>query len=63
MNERWNLDPIYKGFDDPAYEKDLNTAKELMAQYTAFMADLSAKDPAEALHKGIERDKRGYRSE
>ena len=54
MNERWNLDPIYKGFDDPAYEKDLNTAKELMAQYTAFMADLSAKDPAEALHKGIE---------
>ena len=54
MNERWNLDPIYKGFDDPAYEKDLNTAKELMAQYTAFMADFSAKDPAEALHKGIE---------
>ena len=54
MNERWNLDPIYKGFDDPAYEKDLNTAKELMTQYTAFMADLSAKDPAEALHKGIE---------
>ena len=54
MNERWNLDPIYKGFDDPAYDKDLNTAKDLIAEYTAFMADLSAKDPAQALHKGIE---------
>ena len=54
MNEVWNLDPIYKGFDDPAFEADLNRAKELLAQYTAFAGGLAQADPAEALHKGIE---------
>lgn len=53
MNEKWNLDPIYKGFEDPAYEEDLNTAKKLVSEYTAFMAALSEKDPAQALHDGI----------
>ena len=28
MNEVWNLDPIYKGFDDPSFEKDLTALKE-----------------------------------
>ena len=27
MNEVWNLDPIYKGFEDPAVEADLRAAK------------------------------------
>ena len=26
MNEFWNLDPIYKGFDDPAFEAELEEA-------------------------------------
>ena len=30
MNEVWNLDPIYKGFDDPAFEKAGQTAGELL---------------------------------
>ena len=54
MNEVWNLDPIYKGFDDPAFEADLNTAKELLAKFTAFTASLVDADPAQALHDGIE---------
>ena len=29
MNEVWNLDPIYKGFDDPAFEQDLNALKKI----------------------------------
>ena len=33
MNEVWNLDPIYKGFDDPAFAADLNAAKEKLAAY------------------------------
>ena len=33
MNEVWNLDPIYKGFDDPAFEADLTAAKEKLAAY------------------------------
>ena len=53
MNEVWNLDPIYKGFDDPAFEADLNAGKEKLAEFTAFAAGLGDMDPAEALRKGI----------
>ena len=53
MNEVWNLDPIYKGFDDPAFESDLNTAKELLAKFTAFASGLAEAEPAQALHDGI----------
>ena len=53
MNEVWNLDPIYKGFDDPAFEADLNKAKQLLADFTSFTASLSEAVPAQALHDGI----------
>ena len=35
MNERWNLESIYKGFDDPAFEQDFATMKEKVAEMTA----------------------------
>ena len=54
MNEVWNLDPIYKGFDDPAFEADLAKAKEVIAQFTAHTQDLQNADPKEALRRGIE---------
>ena len=54
MNEVWNLDPIYKGFDDPAFEADVAKAKELIGQYTDFMAGLGEKDPVDGLHGAIE---------
>ena len=53
MNEVWNLDPIYKGFDDPAYEQDVALAKEKVDAYVAFMGKLSEMDPAQALREGI----------
>jgi len=53
MNEVWNLDPIYKGFDDPAFEADLTALKENVAAFTAFSAALERTDPAEGLKKGI----------
>ena len=53
MNEVWNLDPIYKGFDVPAFEGDQNAAKEKLAQFTSFAATLPTAEPAEALHEGI----------
>ena len=49
MNEVWNLDPIYTGFDDPAFEADLNTAKEKLAAFTAFTGT-SAYKAAERTH-------------
>ena len=54
MNEVWNLDPIYKGFDDPAYEQDVALAKAKIDAYVAFMSKLSEMEPAQALHDGIE---------
>ena len=54
MNEVWNLDPIYKGFDDPAFEADLATLKEKVAAFAAFADRLAETDPADALRSGIE---------
>ena len=53
MNEVWNLDPIYTGFDDPAFEADLASAKEKLAAFTAFTATLAEADPTQALVTGI----------
>ena len=32
MNAVWNLDPIYKGFDDLAFEGDMTALKEKVAE-------------------------------
>ena len=53
MNERWNLDPIYKGFDDPAFEQDLTALKEKAAEFTVFASGLSQAKPLEGLRQGI----------
>ena len=53
MNEVWNLDPIYKGFDDPAFETELAALKEMVAAFAAFTETLEQADAAQALHSGI----------
>ena len=53
MNEVWNLEPIYKGFDDPAFEADLTALKEKVAAFAAFTEKLAETDPAEGLRSGI----------
>ena len=53
MNERWNLDPIYTGFDDENYISDMAAAAETVKELTAFTADLAAAEPLAGLHKGI----------
>ena len=53
MNEVWNLDRIYAGFDDPAFEADLAALKEASAECAAFAASLADVEPLEGLRKGI----------
>ena len=53
MNEFWNLDPIYKGFDDPAYAADMNLLKEKAAQITAFASTLSTCSPLDGDRKSV----------
>ena len=53
MNGCWNLDPIYKGFDDPQFEQDIQTLKEKVTQSAAFAAELANLEPLEGLKQGI----------
>ena len=53
MNEVWNLEPIYAGFDDPAFEADLAELKKAAAAMAETMAKLSQMDPIEGLKAGV----------
>ena len=54
MNEVWNLDPIYPGFDAPEFQKDLNELKATVAAYTAWVKTLDSLDPLEGLKTGTD---------
>ena len=60
MNERWNLDPIYRGFDDPAFEADMAALKTEVENIVAFSQVLPDAAPAEGLKKGIALQERFY---
>ena len=53
MNEVWNLDQIYKGFDDPAFGADMETLKAEVANIQALADQLPAMEPLAGLKKGI----------
>lgn len=53
MNEVWNLDPLYKGFDDPAFDEDMTRLKELVGQFNEFVSALPQAEPIEGLREGI----------
>ena len=53
MNEFWNLDPIYKGFEDPRFEEDLSCLKKTVADAESFAKSLDAVEPIEGLRRGI----------
>ena len=53
MNEVWNLDPIYKGFDDPAFEADMVALRQCVTDYNAFVGQLAEKAPIDGLKEGI----------
>ncbi len=53
MNEVWNLDRIYAGFEDPSFSGDLNQLRRIAQEYTAFAAGLKDMDALEGLKQGI----------
>ena len=53
MNEVWNLNVIYEGFEDPQYEKDLTLLKEKAAAYAAATGCLAETEPLEGLRSCI----------
>ena len=53
MNEVWNLDVIYTGFDDPAFEADLAALKEQVEAFAALPEKLAAMEATAGLCEGI----------
>ncbi len=53
MNEVWNLEPIYKGFDDSAYLADFAALERKVAAYAEFVKELDTLSPEDALCRGI----------
>ena len=53
MNEFWNLEPLYKGFDDPQFAADMTALKQKVAEMTAVAGELDKVDPLEGLHRGV----------
>ena len=54
MNDVWELDSIYKGFGDSAFEADLNKLKETIKENDVFVQNLSADKAEENLCAGID---------
>ncbi len=53
MNEFWNLDPLYKGFDDPAFAADMAALKAEVANIADFASELPTLEPIDGLRRGI----------
>lgn len=53
MNEVWNLDPIYKGFSDPAFDRDFSQLQSQVQALKGFAAELKQTAPIDGLRRGI----------
>ena len=53
MKSEWNLDVIYKGFDDPAFDADMEKLQEVVNGFHAFALELETKDALSGLKEGI----------
>ena len=53
MNERWDLDRIYTGFDDPVFEADVEKAKQKLSQFAEFAANLGKCEAKQTLKEGL----------
>lgn len=53
MNEVWNLDVIYRGFDDSAFAADMEKLEKLVKDYAVFAGELDRQTPLDGLKKGI----------
>ena len=58
MNEVWNLDPIYKGFEDPAFDADMQALRQAVSDYNAFAGTLSGLSSLDGLKQGVAWDEK-----
>lgn len=53
MNDVWNLDRLYTGFDDPKYTADMEALRCCVWDYEALIRELPELKPTEGLRRGI----------
>jgi len=53
MKEVWNLDAIYRGFEDPAFAADMQALQEVVIGFNTFADGLEAMETLEGLREGI----------
>ena len=53
MNDVWNLDPIYEGFDDSAFGADMAALKELVEKIRTLAERLPEMESLQGLKQGI----------
>lgn len=44
MNTEWNLDGIYRGIDDPAYEADIRMLEQKVEEFSEYLKTVEEKD-------------------
>lgn len=54
MNEVWNLERLYAGFDDPSFQADFARLGDLVKEYGAFAQTLGEMEPTSGLRTGIQ---------
>lgn len=54
MNSEWNLEPIYKGFEDPAFEADMGKLSAIVKELPDFVAKLPQMEVLAGLRGGVE---------
>ena len=52
MNDRWNLDPIYKGFEDPAFAQDMQSLEQTVKELSALAESLEG-EPVSLLKRSL----------
>ena len=58
MNGAWNLDVIYRGFDDPAFAADMENLREVVRGFDDFARKLENMDTLSGLKEGIAREEK-----
>ena len=58
MQDRWNLDILYKGFDDAEFSRDIEKLTEAINDFTALSLRAEELEPKELLTSFIECDKK-----
>ena len=54
MMDRWNLDSLYLGFEDPTFEQDVAALERAVARFEEATRQMDTAEPAQALKQCVE---------